>query len=84
MRTPFLVDLSAPKSREAESRRTRTVTGIFMIHFELDDEIDEDIDEDDDDLDEDDDDEDDEDSEEETETWQVFRTGPGLLKTDFA
>jgi hypothetical protein len=71
MRTPFLVDLSAPKSREAESRRSRIVAGTFMIHYELDDDLDDDIDEDDDDVDEDDDDEEDEDSEEETETWQV-------------
>jgi hypothetical protein len=71
MRTPFLVDLSAPESREAESRRTRIETGTFMIHFELDDDVDDDMDDDDDDVDEEDDDDDDEDGEEETETWQV-------------
>jgi hypothetical protein len=70
MRAPFLDDLPAAESRQAETcRRTCAVTLDYVLD-DLDDEIDEDEDDDEeeDDLD---DDEDEDEDDEEVETWQV-------------
>jgi hypothetical protein len=83
MRTPFLVDVPATESREAESgRRARLVTNtdkFFASSFVLQDDPDDDYDEDDDvDNDDDEDDDEDEDDDDDVETWQVAEDAVAL------
>jgi hypothetical protein len=78
MRSPFLVHVSAAKSRKSQADRRYGLTAMNVDEpDDLDDDDDDDFlddeedDDKDDDKDDDDEDEDDEDDDDEPETWQV-------------